>query len=300
MENAITAIIPQTQDEVWAFSMRLANGGFLPKSYTSSGKKGEALAFDVFSAIVMGYELGISPMMAIQSISVVNGTPVLWGDVPLALVRNSKVLVPGSFKEHSRGTIEGQDYVSCCESQRVGDSQPTLTEFSFLDAKKAGLIGKSGTWSTHPKRMFKYKARAFNLRDNFPDVLKGFHTGEELEGEVIDVSPSTIQKKTSFYDEKDPVQISQPNRQVIEPKKEVEPRIIDTPKVEDFEDDIISVFKNTIDSMDLHALQTDTKAILEDLKPKLGPNQYEDLRNYATGALFEKRRAAKDASQANL
>jgi hypothetical protein len=32
--------------------------------------------------------------------------------------------------------------------------------------------------------MLKYKARAFNLRDNFPDILKGMHLQEEMVGEV--------------------------------------------------------------------------------------------------------------------
>jgi hypothetical protein len=32
--------------------------------------------------------------------------------------------------------------------------------------------------------MLKYKARAFNLRDNFPDILKGLHLQEEMVGEV--------------------------------------------------------------------------------------------------------------------
>ena len=41
--------------------------------------------------------------------------------------------------------------------------------------------------------MMTYKARAFCLRTLFPDVLKGLHSKEEMEGEIIDMkaSPAT-------------------------------------------------------------------------------------------------------------
>lgn len=294
METAITAIIPKTQEDVWKFSLKLANGSFLPKSYTNSGKKGDALAFDVFSAIIMGYELGISPMMAIQSISIVNGTPALWGDVPLALVRSSNLLVPGTFKEYSTGSLESKDYVAFCESMRIGDKEPTITEFTYQDAIKANLIVKAGTWTTHPKRMFKYKARSFHLRDKYPDVLKGFHTAEELEGETINVSSSTVnavQKETDFFSKKEMPKLASIEQ---DPQLPLIKKTIDKPTVQDFEDDIIQVFKNTIDSMGLYELESDTSKMLEEIKYKLGPNQYDDIRNYAKGALLEKRRAAKD------
>jgi hypothetical protein len=53
------------------------------------------------------------------------------------------------------------------------------------DAKAAGLQGKQGPWTQYPKRMRQMRARAFALRDVFPDVLRGLPVAEE----VMDIPP---------------------------------------------------------------------------------------------------------------
>jgi len=54
--------------------------------------------------------------------------------------------------------------------------------FSVSDAKAANLWGKSGPWTNYPKRMLELRARAFALRNMFPDVLLGCAIAEELDG----------------------------------------------------------------------------------------------------------------------
>ena len=49
------------------------------------------------------------------------------------------------------------------------------------DAKRAGLYGKQGPWQQYPKRMLQMRARAWALRDVFPDVLRGVHVAEEAQ-----------------------------------------------------------------------------------------------------------------------
>jgi hypothetical protein len=74
---------------------------------------------------------------------------------------------------------EGDKRTAVVISTRKG-SEPLETRFSVADAKLAGLWGKSGPWSQYPERMLLFRARGFNLRDNFGDVLKGLRTHEEL------------------------------------------------------------------------------------------------------------------------
>jgi hypothetical protein len=68
-------------------------------------------------------------------------------------------------------------------SKRRG-RQPQTETFSVRDAKtaelwgKASKSGKPGPWILYPKRMLMFRARGYNLRDNFGDVLKGFTIGE--------------------------------------------------------------------------------------------------------------------------
>lgn len=287
----IQGVIPTTYDEIMQFAIEISRSSFVPKAFKAGDSKPEKIAADLFSAICMGLELGLSPMSAIQSIAVVNGQPAIWGDMPLALVMNSKLLVTGSFREYSNGDWDKGDYVAICESIRVGQAEPLITSFSQSDAKRAGLIGKTGTWTTHPKRMMKYKARGFNLRDNFPDVLKGLHSVEELEGETIDITPqSQAIKQTSFFDDKKSIESPQITESL---------GIIETPKLEDYQLDYLESLKGTIDSMDAEGLKANGSKILSEAESKLDGTHLEILRDYARGALLEKRRIIRD-EQAKL
>ena len=77
-----------------------------------------------------------------------------------------------------------------------------MTTFSEQDAKVAGLWGKSGPWKQYPKRMLQMRARGFNLRDNFADILGGLITAEEARdmpeaewSEVKDDKPTTLKER---------------------------------------------------------------------------------------------------------
>lgn len=193
---------PKTLDELYRFSQYISKSEFVPKSLAN--KPVDERVFSVFAAIQFGAELGLSPMASIQNISVVNGQPSTWGDVQLALVRASGLLE--DFEESEAGKYGEDSFEKICRVKRKGDKKDTIERFSIGDARKANLWGKSGTWSTHPKRMLKYKARAFALRDAFPDVLKGLHSAEEMEGEILDVKSNPV-PSTSFLEVLDAAEV---------------------------------------------------------------------------------------------
>jgi hypothetical protein len=74
------------------------------------------------------------------------------------------------------------NYSAICTVKREGRSDPVTRSFSIEDAKRAGLWQKPGPWKDYPKRMLTMRARAFALRDAFPDVLAGLYLREEFEG----------------------------------------------------------------------------------------------------------------------
>jgi hypothetical protein len=88
----------------------------------------------------------------------------------------------GSFSE----TIEQQidpatihlRWVATCELKRTNLKDPITRTFTSDDAKRAGLWQKPGPWSQYPKRMLTIRARAFALRDAFPDILAGLYIRE--------------------------------------------------------------------------------------------------------------------------
>lgn len=139
-------------------------------------------AAQIIVATQYGLELGLTPMAALNSIAVINNKPTLYGDAALALVRRSG-LCEYVIEEFDGTTAK-------CRAKRKDQEAEVVRTFSIEDAKQARLWGKPGPWTTHPKRMLQYKARAFCLRDLFPDVLLGLHLYEEMEGEEETALPA--------------------------------------------------------------------------------------------------------------
>jgi hypothetical protein len=167
--NDLVDLSPKSLDEAMKLAEILSDSSIVPKDFI--GKPGNVLV-----AIQWGMELGLKPMQAMQNIAVINGRPSLWGDAVLALVLASPVCEYVHEWEEN-GT-------AFCKVKRRGKPED-IQSFSEEDAKKAGLIGKQGPWAQYPKRMKKMRARAFTLRDNFADVLKGIQIAEE----VMDIAP---------------------------------------------------------------------------------------------------------------
>jgi hypothetical protein len=177
------SLVPSTIEEAYRIAQAFSKSSFIPQEYR--GKPDDA-----FAAITLGMEVGLPPMRSLQSIAVVLGTPCIYGDAQLALVKASGRLA--YFNESYQGSEGSDEFAAVCEVQREGDEEITTEKFTIKDAKLAKLWNKSGTWTTHPKRMLRYKARAFALRDKFADVLLGLtHSVEEMQGENLkDVTPS--------------------------------------------------------------------------------------------------------------
>lgn len=159
------SLAPTTISEALEFSAMLAKSTMVPKDYLQKPE-------NVFVCIQMGMELGVAPMQALQNIAVINGRPSVWGDLALAICKTHPQWGGIEEKSDDKGAI--------CVVARVGE--PNVTQaFSQADAARAGLWGKQGPWSQYPRRMMQMRARAFALRDQFPDALKGIAIREEVE-----------------------------------------------------------------------------------------------------------------------
>mgnify|MGYP001561259371 CR=1 FL=1 len=196
----------ETLEDMFRFSQYVLASGLAPKGDTVEA---------ILIKIEMGAELGIAAMQAVQNIAVINGRPGLWGDAVPGLVRGSGK--QEWYKQEKIGKVGADDYGYRITSKRKGDPNPIETTFTIADAKKAGLWGKTGPWTFYPDRMLLNRARAFNARDNFPDVLKGLHTVEEIQDvafEVVDSKPLEDGDKTARLAEKLTAKVSEPPAQV--------------------------------------------------------------------------------------
>lgn len=173
------AIVPQTFDEVWRLAAAVVKAGMAPNGMDTPEK--------ATIAICRGLELGLTPLMALDKIAVVNGRACLWGDGVIGLVRASGLCE--YVKEWIEGT--GDNRIAHCETRRKGEPEPVRRSFSVADAKNARLWGKQGPWSQFPERMLAMRARAFCLRDTYADCLGGLYIKEELDG-VIDANARDV------------------------------------------------------------------------------------------------------------
>ena len=162
---------PNSFQELLLFSDRLARTNFVPKNYR--GKPN-----DIFCAIQMGAELGLSPMLSLQNIAVINDRPSIYGDAMLAICKASPLCE--SIEEYLDGDqSQIETLTAICKVRRRGFKNGITGSFSWEDAKTAGLATKAGAWTSYPKRMLQMRARGFALRDAFPDLLNGLITREE-------------------------------------------------------------------------------------------------------------------------
>jgi hypothetical protein len=146
-------------------SHTLASSNLVPDDYRGRPN-------DVFVAINMGSELGMEPFQAIQSIAVIEGKPCLYGDGLIGVVRASPKCL------WIEETISPDGKTATCRTQRKGDPNPVEQSYSMDDAVQAGISTKFN-WKKHPKRMLQMRARAYCLRDAYPDLLKGLGVVEE-------------------------------------------------------------------------------------------------------------------------
>ena len=166
-----TKFEPNSFQELILFSDRLARTNFVPKNYR--GKPN-----DILCAIQMGAELGLSPMLSLQNIAVINDRPSIYGDAMLAICKASPLCE--SIEEYLDGDqSQINTLTAICKVRRRGFKNEITGSFSWEDAKKAGLSTKAGAWLSYPKRMLQMRARGFALRDAFPDLLNGLITREE-------------------------------------------------------------------------------------------------------------------------
>jgi hypothetical protein len=185
-------VVLSTMEDAFRFAKAVSLSGFAPKGL----EKPESIMI----AVQHGAEIGLLPMQSLQSIAIINGRPGIYGDAALALVRASGLMA--SYSQKQIGSKGKDDYGYEVTTTRKGNN-PMSSSFTIAEAKTAQLWGKQGPWSQYPDRMLLFRARGFNLRDNFGDVLKGLRTVEELQdikpeaGDIITTAEVTQEKGAS-------------------------------------------------------------------------------------------------------
>lgn len=157
--------------ELMAFAKVCADAGVGPKGTTQA---------QAAVAIQAGLERGMGPLGGLQSAVIINGILSWRGSAVVALIQNSGVLVPGTWRSwvENPGTEQAIGY---CRALRKGYAEPFLRSFSVRDAKKAVLWNKGGPWTARPDNMLEWRAIGDMGRFHFYDVLGNLPIAEDVE-----------------------------------------------------------------------------------------------------------------------
>lgn len=176
--GALTRLTPKSFTELEHIASVLGKSDIVPKDLI--GKPANILL-----CLMFGDEIGLTPAQSLQNVMVVNGRPTLWGDAVMGLVESSGL--QELWADKFDPALDGGTWIFT--TKRRG-RDPVVRTFSMKDAAAAKLDKKAGPWQEYTKRMLFNRARAFALRDVYPDVLKGIRVFEE-ERDVIDLEAST-------------------------------------------------------------------------------------------------------------
>lgn len=177
------AVIPQTNGAVdfgglMTLCEALVPTGFLPKAITTPGMAA--------AIILAGQELGMTPMLALRSITMVQGKVVVAADAQLALfkARGGRA----SFKELT-------DNAAILKLTHPNGDEHTEA-FTMLDAKRAGLTNNP-TWSKYPRAMLRSRVITAGLKSIGFEPTAGSYDPEEAQAFTVE----TVENPTPAQDQ---------------------------------------------------------------------------------------------------
>lgn len=235
MGGAVMAIVPQTFEELQRIANTIISGGLAPASLAKVPRDNENVQevgrrniAAVATVLMAGAELGLPPMAALRSFTVINGKPALYADGNVAVVRRAKDAdgnkiakrISSGFEQILDGNALSDLSYAWCEAERADTGEIHREEFSIADAKLAGLWDDAETvirevweydkvakkrqpvtktlpndapWHRYFKRMMLWRATGYCLRWLFADILNGMldeHEAREI-ADMVDITPTS-------------------------------------------------------------------------------------------------------------
>ena len=155
-----------------------AGSEIVPKRY--QGKPCDCLI-----ALELAARLGVHPLMVMQNVYTVHGSPGMQGQFVIALVNSSGVFAAPLEWEYAG---DGDTRTCTCKAIRKADGKPAELKMSIAIAKAEGWYQQNTKWKNIPDQMLAYRSASWLARLHCPEVLLGLQTVEEIH-DVIDITP---------------------------------------------------------------------------------------------------------------
>lgn len=174
-------------DQRVEYVQRIAAAGIVPDIYRGN-------AANAFIAAETGVALGLEPLQALQSITVVKGKATLSSDLMAAVIRGAG--------HKLRVTENGPESVTVTLIRRDDPDFKYTVTWDREKATRAGLWGQKGPWSQYPTQMLRARAISEVARQGASETLMGMiytpedfnttvtDTGDIVEAEIVHTEPA--------------------------------------------------------------------------------------------------------------
>ena len=176
--------------EGFALLQRMANM-FVGSTLVPEQFRGEKNFGNCVIALNMAQRLGADPLMVMQNLYVVYGTPSWSSKFMIAMFNQCGRYESIHYEETGKKGTDTQGVVAWAKEKSTGEviKGPEVT---IKIAKDEGWYGKNGSkWKTMPDQMLRYRAAAWFIRTTAPELAMGLQTVDEVK-DTIDVTPQTI------------------------------------------------------------------------------------------------------------
>ena len=131
--------------------------------------------------IAMAARWGADPLMMLQNVYVVHGTPALSSKMMIALFNTCGRYESIHYKETGEKGTDSQGVIAWTREKKNG-SVLRGPEVTIAIAKAEGWYQKNGSkWKTIPDQMLRYRAAAWFIRTTAPELSLGLQSVEEAE-----------------------------------------------------------------------------------------------------------------------
>mgnify|MGYP007071576422 CR=1 FL=1 len=156
-------------------ALALSSSSIVPKEYQGKDNLGNCIV-----ALEMAQRLGISPMMVMQNLYVIQGRPSWSSQFIISAINSCGKFSPLRFEWS--GT-EGKDDWGCraIATEIATGEELRSSKITIQMAKDEGWFGKAGSkWKTMPEQMLMYRSSAFFGRIYAPEIMNGMQTEHEV------------------------------------------------------------------------------------------------------------------------
>lgn len=168
----------------------LCQSSLVPKAYQNNIP-------NTIVAMEMAMRIGISPIMVMQNLDIIQGKPSWRSSFIIAALNSCGRFKPLNFAFEGN---EGDDNFGCrAYTFNIETGEKVIgPKVDWKMVKAEGWLTKSGSkWQTMPELMFQYRAASFFGRLYAPDILTGMHSVEE----IIDIDSNKMKNDLNTNNE---------------------------------------------------------------------------------------------------